>query len=73
MAYPNPSQSSWTVKTQNANMSSINVFDVLGKNVLTLSPNRNEATIEGANLKRGIYFAQIKTASGISSLKLIKQ
>ncbi len=71
--FPNPTQDSWTVKTQSANISSIKVFDVLGKNVLSLSPNTSEATIDGASLNKGLYFAQIKTASGISSLKLIKQ
>ncbi len=71
--FPNPTQDSWTVKTQSASISSIRVFDVLGKNVLSLSPNRNEATIDGTSLNKGLYFAQIETASGISSLKLIKQ
>ena len=72
-AYPNPTQDSWTVKTQNETISSIRVFDVLGKNVLSLSPNSSEATIKGSNLKAGLYFAQIETANGVSSVKLVKQ
>ena len=71
--FPNPTQGSWNIRTENVNMSSIKIFDVLGKNVLSLSPNRSEAIIEGASLNKGLYFAQIETASGISSLKLIKQ
>ncbi|WP_396602588.1 T9SS type A sorting domain-containing protein [Algibacter sp. R77976] len=70
--YPNPSQNSWTVNTQNVNMSSIKVYDVLGKNVLSISPNKAEAIIDGSNLKAGLYFAQIETATGINSIKLIK-
>ena len=72
-SYPNPTRDSWTVKTKNEKMSSIHVFDVLGKSVLSLKPNKTEAKIDGSSLKAGIYFAQVKTASGASSLKLIKQ
>lgn len=71
--FPNPSQSSWTVKTESINMSSIKVFDVLGKNVLSLTPNATDTVIDGSNLKAGLYFAQIKTESGINSIKLIKK
>jgi endo-1,3(4)-beta-glucanase len=70
--YPNPARDSWTVKTQNINMSSIQVFDVLGKNVLSFKPNASEATINGSSLKAGLYFARINTLNGSSSLKLIK-
>ncbi|GAL69414.1 T9SS type A sorting domain-containing protein [Jejuia pallidilutea] len=72
-AYPNPTQNSWTIKGANAKIESINVFDILGKVVLKLSPNTSEARIDGSTLKAGIYFAQIKTLSGIDSVKLIKQ
>ena len=72
-ASPNPTQDSWTVKTQNIVMETITVFDVLGKNVLSLTPNKTETTIDGSSLKSGLYFAQIKTASGVSSLKLVKK
>lgn len=70
--YPNPSQNSWTVKTQNAEMSSIKVYDILGKNVLSLSPNKTETVIDASNLKTGLYFAQITTEKGVNSIKLIK-
>ncbi|WP_406684702.1 T9SS type A sorting domain-containing protein [Seonamhaeicola sp. MEBiC1930] len=72
-AYPNPTRDSWTIKTQNKNIESIQVFDVLGKNVISLAVNGNQAAIDGSNLKTGLYFAQIKTDSGINSIKLIKQ
>ena len=71
--YPNPSNDSWTVKTNNIKMSSIQVFDILGKQVLSLAPNAIEATIDASVLKSGLYFAKIKTANGSSSLKLVRQ
>lgn len=70
--YPNPTQDNWTVKTQSESISSITIFDVLGKNILSITPNTKEVVIDGSNLKTGLYFAQIKTALGVSGLKLIK-
>jgi hypothetical protein len=73
IAYPNPTNNIWTVKTQNIKIASIEVFDILGKNVMNLKPETTEATIDATRLKSGIYFAKIKTANGLSSLKLVRQ
>jgi hypothetical protein len=73
IAFPNPTQNSWTISTKNESITSIQVFDVLGKNVLSLLPNERTAVIDGSSFKAGLYFAQIKTVSGLSSLKLIKK
>ena len=71
--YPNPTQGSWTVRTNNIKMSSIQVFDILGKQVLTLAPNAMEAKIDASGLTSGLYFAKINTENGSSSLKLVRQ
>jgi hypothetical protein len=73
MSYPNPTQDSWTVKTKNIKMSTIQVFDILGKQVLSLAPNAIEANIDASGLKSGLYFAKINTDNGSSSLKLVRQ
>lgn len=70
--YPNPTKDSWTVKTNNEKIASIQVYDILGKNVLSLSPNTNETKIDATILKSGLYFAKIATEKGSSSIKLIK-
>jgi len=72
-SFPNPSKNSWTIKTDNLNMSAIKVFDMQGKNVVSLFPNTNETLIDGSSLKPGLYFAQIKTLLGVKSIKLIKK
>jgi len=72
-AYPNPTNDNWTIKTENVKIASIKVFDVQGKKVLSIEPNSNETVIEGANLKNGLYFAQIKTNSSSKLIKLIKK
>lgn len=70
--YPNPSQSVWNVKTNNQTLNSIQVFDILGKQVLTLNPKANNAVIDATNLSNGLYFAKVNTDKGSSTLKLIK-
>ncbi|MCF7561614.1 discoidin domain-containing protein [Sabulilitoribacter multivorans] len=72
-AYPNPTKDSWTLKSKDLNITSINVFDVLGKNVLSLKPDATEVKMDASYLKSGIYFAKIDTANGSSTLKLVKQ
>jgi hypothetical protein len=47
--------------------------NILGKRVLSLAPNASEVKIDGSSLTTGLYFAQIKSANGISSIKLVKQ
>ena len=72
-AFPNPSQNSWTIKTDNADITSIKVFDLQGKNVFSSTPNTNTTVIDGSNFKGGLYFAKIKTVSGVKIMKLIKK
>lgn len=71
--YPNPTQSSWNISTQSQKIEAIEVFDVLGKKVWSVSPNTTETQIDGTNLKSGLYFAQIKTPNNIESIKLVKK
>ncbi|MFV9551846.1 T9SS type A sorting domain-containing protein [Algibacter sp. PT7-4] len=71
--YPNPTNDIWNIKANNLSISSVNVFDVLGKQVISVSPNSTEAQIDGSRLKTGLYFAKIKTNNGTNSIKLIKK
>ena len=72
-AYPNPTNDNWVIKTQKTNISSIKVFDVQGKNVISVLPNSDEFVIDGSILKPGLYFARIKTDSRSKLIKLIKK
>lgn len=70
--FPNPTQDNWTVKTQAENITSIQVYDVLGKNVMSLTADNNEVKIDGSKLNTGLYFAKIETVNGINTIRLIK-
>lgn len=71
--YPNPTQNNWTIKTQNKEISAINMYNIFGQNVLSITPKSFQATIQGANLTTGLYFAEVRTASGTETVKLVKR
>ena len=70
--YPNPTKDSWNVVTDNVTINAVQVYDIAGRQVRTLTPNTFTTTIDGSALKAGIYFAKIQTSKGESSVKLIK-
>ncbi len=71
--YPNPTQDLWVIKTKSVKISSIELYDIVGKNVFSVSPNLSEAVVDASNLNSGMYFAKINTENGYSTLKLVKQ
>lgn len=70
--FPNPSNDNWNI-SGNTEITKVSVFDILGKEVITLTPNRNEAIIEASSLGTGIYFAKIEGVKGNKTLKLIRR
>jgi len=71
--YPNPTQNEWNIKTNGQNITSVQVFDMLGKNVITITPNNTSAKIDASALPAGLYFARMTSEAGIKSVKLVKQ
>ena len=69
--YPNPTENNWTI-VSNKTVTQVQVFDILGKEVLTVSPNKAVSTIDASSLNKGVYFATIKTDAGSNTVKLIK-
>jgi hypothetical protein len=71
-AFPNPSSDQWSVRTSSQVITSLDVFDVLGRKVISQETNSNEVTIDATNLPKGMFIATITTAEGVKSIKLIK-
>ncbi len=71
--YPNPTNNEWNIKTNGQNISSVQVFDILGKNVMTVTPNSSAVKLDATTLPAGLYFARLTSESGTKSVKLIKQ
>ena len=71
-AYPNPTNDSWNVVTDDTVINTIQVFDIAGRQVMAMKPNATRATINATALQGGIYFAKVSTDKGTSSVKLVK-
>ncbi len=71
-AYPNPTKNSWNI-TSNDDITSVKVFDILGKTVYAKSASSKEVTVNASDLSKGVYFAKFSTANGTSTVKLIKE
>jgi hypothetical protein len=70
--YPNPTKNNWNIKS-NTTISTVTVYDVLGKQVTTLAPNASDVEIRTDNITAGIYFARIEGTNGSKTVKLIKE
>lgn len=68
---PNPTKDVWTIESNNT-IDTIEVFDILGKSVITLNPNNQNASIEASGLKTGIYLAKLYSNGGFKTVRLVK-
>lgn len=69
---PNPSNSVWNVRSAQYDMTEVVLFDVLGKKVAQFNNPGTALAIDNSNLSKGAYFAQINTASGSTTVQLMK-
>ncbi|HWR94812.1 MAG TPA: T9SS type A sorting domain-containing protein, partial [Flavobacterium sp.] len=72
-AYPNPTKNYWNITSANDAITSVQVYDMLGKSVMVLTPSSNEVSVNSSKLSKGIYFAKVSTATASSTVKLIKE
>ena len=70
--YPNPSSNSWNFRTANTVIKSIQIFDINGKSVKTVSAKDSAATVDASGLSKGVYFAKVSTDTSSETIKLIK-
>lgn len=70
---PNPTKDVWNIKAaNNQEVTSIEVYDILGKKVMSVTPNSNEVVLDGSGLNDGIYLAMMSTVNGSKTIKLVK-
>ena len=72
LVFPNPTQNIWTIRS-NQEILNIQVYDVLGKEVISLNPLASEMIIDGTQLSNGIYFAKINSLQGNTIKRLVKE
>ncbi|MCQ2286612.1 MAG: T9SS type A sorting domain-containing protein, partial [Bacteroidales bacterium] len=70
--YPNPAQNEVSLRSDDM-MSTVNVYDMFGKNVANYQVDAMEAQINVSNLATGMYIAKIATENGIVVKKFAVQ
>lgn len=71
-AFPNPTSNNWTISGNNV-IKTVAVYDILGKQVVSLTPNSIEAVIDASSLRTGVYFAKIEGVNGSKTVKLVRE
>ncbi|HOG19922.1 MAG TPA: choice-of-anchor J domain-containing protein, partial [Salinivirgaceae bacterium] len=70
--YPNPAKDNLTIECAE-NINEIEVFDVLGKKLMSNENILNKTNIDISSLNNGVYFLIVHTANGNGEYKIIKQ
>lgn len=71
--YPNPTNNSWTFSSKdNAQITSIQIVDVLGKVVTATAAASNQINVDASSLNAGVYFATVNSANATQTIKLVK-
>ncbi|MBI3502171.1 MAG: PKD domain-containing protein [Bacteroidetes bacterium] len=68
--YPNPAEGKFTVQSLNLNIERIEIYNVFGEKVYSLTVNRKQETVN-LSVASGIYFLKVATEQGISTKKII--
>jgi hypothetical protein len=69
--YPNPTNEEWYIKS-NFEIYKVSLFDILGKEILTITPRASETTINASKFKTGVYFARIEGFNSTKTVKLVR-
>ncbi|WP_430413209.1 choice-of-anchor J domain-containing protein [Kordia sp.] len=70
--YPNPVKNTLTLKAQK-NIQNAVFYNMLGQEVLSVSPNAISKEINTASLKAGTYFVKVTVDNATNTIKIIKQ
>ncbi|WP_407557675.1 fibronectin type III domain-containing protein [Winogradskyella sp. 4-2091] len=70
--YPNPVENTLTLNAQN-NIENVSMFNVLGQEVLRVTPNSIDSELDMSQLQSGAYFVKVTIANNTQTIKVIKQ
>ncbi|MBI4946227.1 MAG: T9SS type A sorting domain-containing protein [Bacteroidetes bacterium] len=73
--YPNPASAYFMIRNTNdaINLQSLSLTDILGNEILSAKIKDEETKVNIETLPKGVYFVQLTTDKGVSSLRLIKE
>jgi large repetitive protein len=70
--WPNPVSDVLTV-SYSQDITSVNVYNLIGQQVLTLAPNAAEVKINMSGLAEGTYTVQVSTGNSTETIKVVKK
>ena len=70
--YPNPASSSLNISASSMIKNAV-IYNILGKQVMNLSINKNSESINVSNLASGMYLIKYTTESAVGTAKFIKK
>jgi len=70
--YPNPVKNSLTIDA-NSSIQKVSVYNILGQEVLSVSPKSNSATLQTGSLQKGAYMVRTEIDGNVSTSKIIKE
>ncbi len=71
-ALPNPTKDNWTISANNTIITSVEVYDILGKKVKSIKANSQTIEVDASSLNDGIYIAKVSSDAGSKTIKLVK-
>jgi len=71
--YPNPASENWVIKSEKVMITSMQLLDVQGKQIMYQEAGAFEMKVDTSYLTPGIYMARINSANGTETIKLVKQ
>ncbi len=72
-AYPNPSKDFWIISSKRADIVRVEVYNILGQEVATFTPNSQQIRLDASAFNIGLYFVRATTPEGMRTLKLMKE
>jgi hypothetical protein len=71
-SFPNPVNDTWNVSSVDE-ISQINIYNILGENIKTVSPHMNTYSLDMSHFNSGIYLMKIVSSKGeANTLKVLK-
>lgn len=70
--YPNPVKNTLTIDA-NSTIQRVSVYNILGQEVMSVSPKSNSATLQTSALQKGAYMVTTEIDGNVSTSKIIKE
>jgi hypothetical protein len=70
--YPNPVRNTLTIDA-NSSIQNVSVYNILGQEVMRVSPKSNSVTLQTSDLQKGAYMVRTEVDGKVSTNKVIKE